>query len=742
LWLRFERALVCLDAFHFSDFGDHHVFDCDHPRDCRSRDGFALCFERIFGPSTDFGIFPCLTAELADVLDEGPPDAESRTKAMTVVPDVIHPWDPSQIIKQQAWTNFIEGNCNILRKIHRHRQFGYLLPVLIVLGLEIAIVILDIQRDSRVREVDEIVHDAMLRPISQSAALLSYLGISPPPDTIVIDLVPKAIAILELVSRLVFQIYALPFLILSNFSILFWNWSNLRANFTRIFWVKIVGLVFFVICAGALIAGLVLKHTLVFFQLPKDFGYSRPTFERITESAQAPICDLRIANMSIVQIAGLPVIAHTLNDSGPEGETGLYTLSFDAESRDPLRNLYNYLFAEDFPPTPVPPPLDDFSRIPMCSSNRTACIFLYGKKNCSDEPTFAAVYERWCQPIIGLCDMISSLSANDRGYCDLAVRDGIPLRGVCDPTPSGFWDWACPSDGACSHWADLCPTFFLACSSELYNALCTPTGLCATMNFTEKCSPMDRVLYIDKYRFQLELQYIAFGMNQFFMMAMGGFTNPQHIAIAVENVGLVWFHWIIETIVPFYRGVYRGWLSPLMGGLGQTMVQLVFGPNRMPLRFGQEVQGLEYMGAVAALVHEYFLGFATIPLLAGHSHTALISRALALLKKSYAVTFEGSQYHLSPLEGFFGAHDPDSEYFIVNEASGSSVFAMDDTLAKWNYRLPDWQQWWKPATPYDTFCLLAAGCVYDNRYDAICNASVGFDRYSQFFESWNRSRSK
>jgi hypothetical protein len=72
----------------------------------------------------------------------------------------------------------------------------------------------------------------------------------------------------------------------------------------------------------------------------------------------------------------------------------------------------------------------------------------------------------------------------------------------------------------------------------------------------------------------------------------------------------------------------------------------------------------------------------------------------------YGVSFEGSQYHMSPLEGFFGEAESDAEYFMVNEASGSSVFAMDDTLAKWNYRLPDWQKWWKPATPYDTFCLL------------------------------------
>jgi hypothetical protein len=608
-----------------------------------------------------------------------------------------------------------------------------------VLGLEIAIMVLDIQRDSHVREMDAIVHNAMLGPVNASAAMIQWLGISAPPDTIIVDLVPKTIAILELVARLIFQVYALPFLALSNFSILFWNWSDLRAKHSRIFWVKIFGLVFFLIGAGALIAGFVLKHTLVFFQLPANFTYVPPTFEQVTDSPQAPICDVRIANMSILNIAGLPLLAHTLNYPVPDGKTGLYSLQFDSPSRDNLRSLYNYIFAEDIIPTPIASPLPDLPRVSMCSSNRTACIYFFGKEDCSDEPRFPQLKAQWCNNIPSLCELLLYATGNNRGFCDIVVRNGIPLRGLCDPTPSGIWEFACRPDGLCENWDDFCPTIPLICLREFYNVICGQAGLCA-MNLTEKCSPMDRVIHIYKYRFQLDLQFIAFGINQFFVMSMGGFTSPQDIAIAVENVALVWFHWIIETIVPFYRAVYAGLLEPLMGGLGQTMVQLVFGPNRMPLRFGQEVQGLAWVGSVAALVREKFLGFSPTPLISGHSHTALVTRAVAMLKGDYGVTFEGSQYHLSPLEGFFGPPETDAEYFIVNEASGSSVFAMDDTLAKWNYRLPDWQEWSKPATPYDTFCLLAAGCVLDNRYDAICNATVGFERYVEFFGSWNRNR--
>jgi hypothetical protein len=116
------------------------------------------------------------------------------------------------------------------------------------------------------------------------------------------------------------------------------------------------------------------------------------------------------------------------------------------------------------------------------------------------------------------------------------------------------------------------------------------------------------------------------------------------------------------------------------------------------------------------------------------------ARAVAMRNEIYGVSFEGSQYDLSPIQGFFGYPKEEVEYSIINEASGTSIFATDDEMAKWNYRMPDWQKWWKPSNPYETFCLLAAGCVDDDRYDHICNASVGAERYREYFASWNRER--
>jgi hypothetical protein len=223
-------------------------------------------------------------------------------------------------------------------------------------------------------------------------------------------------------------------------------------------------------------------------------------------------------------------------------------------------------------------------------------------------------------------------------------------------------------------------------------------------------------------------------------MIAPGMLSPQDLGIAIENVGTVWFHAAIGTVVPFYRIFAALLLKPLMGGLGHRMIELIFGPNRMPVRFAQETAALASVGTTTTLLLHALLHYAPRPVLVGHSHAGLVTRAVAMKDGIYGVSFEGSSYEFSPIEGFFGEISKPAQYAIINEASGTSLFAMDDEMSMWNYRMPDWQHWWKPANPYETFCLVAAGCVNDNRYDHLCDVSVGLSRYKEFFASWNRKR--
>jgi hypothetical protein len=672
------------------------------------------------------------TASSGRLTEEKPEARQKPTK-------ILHPFDPSRIIKQKIWTDFIHDDCSILNRIRRG-EYRHIIWPFIVIVLVIWLIVLDVQRHIWVGEVNAAVHEAMLAPVRSSKTLLDWFGVSIPPDEIVIDLVPQAEAIVGLVARILFQVLAVPFLVLSNFPLLFWQCGHLRKTHWRIFLVKIVGCVFFVLCLVAVIAGSILRLTLVFYKLPADFSYTPPSFRKVTDSPRPPICDVRIANMNIMKLVGLPLLPHSLNYSGSAGSTGLFSVGFDSPSRDVLRSLFSYLFSEEMPPTPVPSPMSDIPRTPICSSEKALCIFLYGKEDCSDVTNFSDAQTHWCRKMVGICDLVTMITGSNDGHCDLVVRKGIPIRGICDPSPAGVSDYFCGANHTCDNWENECQKFSFGCDERFHEAICGRNGFCATMNMSEKCSPMDRAVHIYQYRFQLEAQYVALGLNQFFLMSLTGFTSPQDIAIGVENVGTVWFHWLIATVVPFYRMVYGALLETVMGSLGQTTVQLVFGPNRMPLRFAKEAEGLAYVGNVAAYVREKIFGFNHRPLLIGHSHTAPAVKAVAMLKHSYALALEGPPYKLSPLDGFLAKAEPTEPYFIVNEASGWSWFAMEDPSAKWNYRMPDWQGAWQAANPYDTFCLLAAGCVDDDRYDAICHTSVGAERYREFFASWNRNR--
>jgi hypothetical protein len=300
----------------------------------------------------------------------------------------------------------------------------------------------------------------------------------------------------------------------------------------------------------------------------------------------------------------------------------------------------------------------------------------------------------------------------------------------------------CSKDGFCSNWDERCHSlpWWIGCTLEARELLCSnTTGVCS-FNFTDLCEPFELSSFIYKYRFQLDAEFFALNFHKAYFASSSGFKSAQDIAIAIENICTIWVHQFVRFIVPFYQLVYTLLLQPLMGKFGQTMVQLVFGPNRMPLRFAQEVAGVEYPSRLTGALQSAQLGYLSRAVFVAHSHGGVVARALALTREMAAVTFESSQYDLSPLQGFLGPIDPTTEYVMVNELSGPSVFAMEDSLAKWNYRMPDWQKWWKPANPYETFCLLAAGCVADDRYDHICNESVGNEQYRNYFTSWHRKR--
>jgi hypothetical protein len=75
--------------------------------------------------------------------------------------------------------------------------------------------------------------------------------------------------------------------------------------------------------------------------------------------------------------------------------------------------------------------------------------------------------------------------------------------------------------------------------------------------------------------------------------------KPQDIAMAIENVVTVWFQWTGGAVVPFSQLAYTYLLLPIINILRNSMWQLVFGPNRMPLRYVQQISALAQFGNLA-----------------------------------------------------------------------------------------------------------------------------------------------
>jgi hypothetical protein len=672
---------------------------------------------------------------------------------VAAAPDVLDPFDPSHITKQKAWLDFIDSDWSILSRL-RHRHFVHLIIPVILVALTVLLIYWDVERHINVRGIDNDLQDKLNESWQIGAYYLSLFAggnesgnqEGPP----LVDLRPPAIAILELTARIIFQLFTLPFLALANGSVLFWGWSSLKQNHPQIFRVKIFGMVFLILCGCALICGFAISMEFPPLILPADFAQPRSPLPRARQPAGAPICNASVGNLGIVELAALPMLAQSIDCSNWEGGEGLSLLSaqYGLERLNMARDLYASIFTDQTPRRPEPSDLQSTSLTGACSSYEAACIFFHGKTDCSDVPTFADTFSIWCNQSLSICTIMKLIfsSLNEKAlpdFCMFSVdTDRRVFRTICNPFPAAIGEYACSQNGSCKNWDELChyfpssPFFPDLCGQAAEQAFCGPGGFCAAFNFSDKCDAFDVNSFVYRYHFQLSGQFIGMRHQTSYLLVSPGFVSRQDVGIAVENVGLVWFHFVMQTIVPFYRIFADVLLKSLMGRLGQQLTLLFFGPNRMPLRFAQEATGLVSLGKHTAKVYESLFHTPMSSIAVGHSHCGLTARAAAINDSIYGVSFEGSQYDLSPIQGFFPVPDPSTKYRLINEASGVSLFAMHDDLSMWNYRIPDWQKWWKPANPYETFCLLVAGCTADDRYDAICNATVGAEQFQEYMSSW------
>jgi hypothetical protein len=193
-----------------------------------------------------------------------------------------------------------------------------------------------------------------------------------------------------------------------------------------------------------------------------------------------------------------------------------------------------------------------------------------------------------------------------------------------------------------------------------------------------------------------------------------------------------WYPLVMSAIVPFFAIVNQLFLAPLLNAGAVQLSNWALGIVPVSTEFLRE--GRE---AIAGIGTHYR------PVFSGHMSGGVLSKALASEEQEggYAVAFEAPVFQYSYIAAST-QNATSAEYETVNVYSDSSLFSALEEGLTMNLRLPRAQSVLAPASPYDTLCLIAAGCTETDEYDGLCEQLIGKERFVEFFELWLRKRNE
>jgi hypothetical protein len=230
------------------------------------------------------------------------------------------------------------------------------------------------------------------------------------------------------------------------------------------------------------------------------------------------------------------------------------------------------------------------------------------------------------------------------------------------------------------------------------------------------------------------------------LIGYAGIRSADDVGISLETVWTYWFRELMDMLIPYYGMVAGVFLDAFWDSLTEQIVTLFYGPNRMSWRLASRFQADAALRVAWANFNKQF-GSEEVQqqmdhnlVYIGHGASGLFVKGLAMQFKQYGVALESGQFELSPPSTTFIVTGEGAEWSLLNVYSGTSVLSMPEEAAKGNLKLPDVASIWKPADIYETFCIIAAGCVTDDSFDSLCSEVVGLDTYQWYFRSWGRPR--
>jgi hypothetical protein len=221
------------------------------------------------------------------------------------------------------------------------------------------------------------------------------------------------------------------------------------------------------------------------------------------------------------------------------------------------------------------------------------------------------------------------------------------------------------------------------------------------------------------------------------VLAFQGFADMENLGLLLENIVAYWYDNLMSAVVPLFEVVKEMFMGSLLTELTVRLQKSYLGLSEAsPELFKRGIRATQ----------EIVNWTGKMPVLTGHMSGGFIAKALGIANESYAIAFESPRFVHSRLseevkadKGLPGGAKMGTRN-IINVFSNSSLFSTSDMTASDNIQLPKFQTVFKPATPYETFCLAAAGCVSDDRFDHLCDVAVGREKYMRYFDRWKRPR--
>jgi hypothetical protein len=214
-------------------------------------------------------------------------------------------------------------------------------------------------------------------------------------------------------------------------------------------------------------------------------------------------------------------------------------------------------------------------------------------------------------------------------------------------------------------------------------------------------------------------------------MAFQSLAGRHQIAFLLENAAAAVFERALRLLVPFLEAARVAFLADAFRDCARGLGAFV----------GLGEASARVWNATAWLVPVFLAGDLGPAVIVGHRPGALIAKALAVGFNGTAVAFEPLDVRTSAIWWSIPNRSA-AHWQIVNVGAAGSLFPVDtdeDEEAQ-NVDLAGRQAWLSPDNAYETFCRIASACAVDDRFDAICNATIGIDKYVAYFHQWRRTR--